>query len=98
LHNGLNRTQEEIANDMLRDYKKNRSNYAEMKITLEDEIVIPYEIKMAEISFTEELEPIVEATNVYEGMTDEEIKVYKEHKQKRNERVFEKFRDEEKYR
>jgi hypothetical protein len=94
LHNGLSREQEEIANNMLRDFKNNRnySHYTKAKITLvnEDEIVIPYEIKTAEISFTEELQPNVN-TSVLDGMTDEELEFYKKHKQKRNERVYEKF-------
>jgi hypothetical protein len=95
-HNWFNKQSEEKQAEMNKKFQeyKNRSNYTEAKITLVDEIVIPCEVKTAEISFTEKSEPIIEVIDVYEGMTSEEITEYQEHKRKRNERIFKKFEEE----
>jgi hypothetical protein len=99
LHNGLNRDQEEIANNMLREFKgdnktKKRENYQEVKLELTDDLVFPIEIKTAEISFSRETGV---QFNVLEEMTEEEIAEYRRHKQERNERVFKKFERSESY-
>lgn len=55
----LPRHQEEIINNMLRDYKhvtrRDQSQYDLIPVRLEDEIDIDFEIKMAEMSFSDEI-------------------------------------------
>lgn len=55
----LPRHQEEIINNMLRDYKhvtrRDQSQYDLVPVKLEDEIDIDFEIKMAEMSFSDEI-------------------------------------------
>ena len=50
----LPRNQEEIVNNMLRDYKREGREYDLVPVRLEEEIDIDFEFKMAEIEFSEE--------------------------------------------
>ena len=59
----LPRNEEEIINNMLRDYKWRIDNGRECKIELVDTLDIGVEVKVAEISFSEEIRPPKEKFN-----------------------------------
>lgn len=59
----LPRNEEEIINNMLRDYKWRIDNGRECKIELVDTLDIGVDIKFAEISFTDEIRPPKEKFN-----------------------------------
>lgn len=75
--------------EIQRKLNKKFQEYKKCKVIIED-ITPILEIKIAEVIPTEtEIK-----FNIYEDMTPEEIEIYKQHKQKRNERVFKKFEKE----
>ena len=59
----LPRNEEEIINNMLRDYKWRIDNGRECKIELVDTLDIGIEVKVAEISFSDEIKPPKEKFN-----------------------------------
>jgi hypothetical protein len=78
----LPREQEEIINDMLREWKHD-FKLGVVELTTEG-------IKQAQV--IEPPEAVEECIEIpLEPMTEEELKKYEEHKRKRNERVFKKF-------
>lgn len=69
--------------------------YKKCKVTFEDNITPSFQVNVTQITPTEREVIIEPPINVYEGMTQEEIQLYKEHKRKRNERVLKKFERDE---
>ena len=90
----LPRDEEEIINNMLREYKQNFNiNCATLVINQKGIEAQPLqEDKNVEIELPEEIE---RGYIELEPMTEEDLKIYEEHKRERNERVFKKFKGEE---